>query len=465
MQTQQEAAILANAGLPADAAQAWRDSCPEITGDFARDARHFSAFWLEGAGLRAKLPEKPRRNEAQAAAGKLIFETERAARAQFLAAHVEHVYDKLTNDRRNFVRAETLVYDAAKAFPGLTPTHEMVARDDAKMLAEKDGFEIDQGLFLSQVLGHPRTGRHLMHAMLLPRAETAEYLPQFLKRGEIDLGAAKVFRIGKAAVLEMRNPRFLNAMDDSTNDPIEIATDIVVLDPETMIAVLRGGPVENPKYAGKRLFSAGINLTLLYQGRISFLFYIRHLLGFENKWLRGLARPEFSPDERVGQTIEKPWIAAVDGFAIGGGCQHLLVMDYILAASDAYMTLPARKEGIIPGASNMRLPRFVGDRIARQAIMYGRQLTCDSPEGRLICDEIVPPDQMDAALKRVIEGLTSSGVVSAVANRRAFRIAQEPIDMFLNYASLYAREQAYCHFSPALIANLERHWNAQNRKV
>jgi (3,5-dihydroxyphenyl)acetyl-CoA 1,2-dioxygenase len=247
--------------------------------------------------------------------------------------------------------------------------------------------------------------------------------------------------------------------------PIEIATDIVVLDPETMIAVLRGGPVENPKYAGKRLFSAGINLTLLYQGRISFLFYIRHLLGFENKWLRGLARPEFSPDERVGQTIEKPWIAAVDGFAIGGGCQHLLVMDYILAASDAYMTLPARKEGIIPGASNMRLPRFVGDRIARQAIMYGRQLTCDSPEGRLICDEIVPPDQMDAALKRVIEGLTSSGVVSAVANRRAFRIAQEPIDMFLNYASLYAREQAYCHFSPALIANLERHWNAQNRKV
>jgi thioesterase DpgC len=254
-------------------------------------------------------------------------------------------------------------------------------------------------------------------------------------------------------------------MDDSTNDPIEIATDLAILDPETMIAVLRGGIVENPKYAGRRLFSAGINLTLLYQGKISFLFYIRHLLGFENKWLRGLARPEFSPDERVGKTIEKPWIAAVDGFAIGGGCQHLLVMDYILAASDAYMTLPARKEGIIPGASNMRLPHFVGDRIARQAIMYGRRLDCDSPEGRLVCDEISPPDQMDAALARVVEGLTSSGVVSAVANRRAFRLAQEPIDLFLNYASVYAREQAYCHFSPALIANLERNWNAQSRKV
>jgi thioesterase DpgC len=229
--------------------------------------------------------------------------------------------------------------------------------------------------------------------------------------------------------------------------------------------VVRGGVVESPKYAGRRLFSAGINLTLLYQGKVSFLFYIRHLLGWENKWLRGLAAPDLPPDEALGATIEKHWIAAVDGFAIGGGCQHLLVMDYVLAASDAYMTLPARKEGIIPGGANMRLPRFTGDRIARQAIMYGRRLDCDSPEGRLICDEVVPPGEMDAAVARVVEGLTGAGVVSAVANRRTFRVVQEPIATFLAYAAVYAREQAYCHFSPALIANLERHWNAQQRKV
>ena len=60
------------------------------------------------------------------------------------------------------------------------------------------------------------------------------------------------------------------------------------------------------------------------------------------------------------------------------------------------MTLPARKEGIIPGAANLRLPRFTGDRIARQAIQYERRLDCDSPEGRLICDEIAPPADMDA---------------------------------------------------------------------
>src|SRR4029077_11524954 len=157
-------------------------------------------------------------------------------------------------------------------------------------------------------------------------------------------------------------------------------------------------------------------------------------------------------------TIEKPWVAAVEAFAIGGGCQYLLTMDYVVAASDAYMTLPARKEGIIPGAANMRMPRFTGDRIARQAIMYGRRLDCDSPEGRLICDEVVPPDEMDRALAGVIEGLTSSGVVSAVSNRRGFSIGQEPLDLFRRYLALYAREQAFCHFSPALIANLERYW-------
>jgi len=74
----------------------------------------------------------------------------------------------------------------------------------------------------------------------------------------------------------------------------------------------------------------------------------------------------------------------VESFAIGGHCQVLLAVDYVLAEQNAFLTLPARKEGIIPGAANMRMPRFTGDRIARQAIQYERRLECDSPEGRLI---------------------------------------------------------------------------------
>lgn len=228
---------------------------------------------------------------------------------------------------------------------------------------------------------------------------------------------------------------------------------------------MRGAAVEHPKYQGRRVFGAGINLTHLYHGRIPFVWYLKRDLGYVNKIYRGLACADGAPpDEFGGPTIEKPWIAAVEAFAIGGHCQLLLVMDYIIAERGAFLTLPARKEGIIPGAANMRMPRFTGDRIARQAIQYERRLECDSAEGRMICDEIVETGGMDAALEGVIKGLTSSGVVSAAGNRRAIRIAQEPLDMFRAYFAVYAREQAYCHFSPALISNLERYWNAQSRK-
>jgi (3,5-dihydroxyphenyl)acetyl-CoA 1,2-dioxygenase len=263
----------------------------------------------------------------------------------------------------------------------------------------------------------------------------------------------------------MRNPRFLNAEDETTLDGLEIAIDIATLDPRSDIAVLRGDVVEHAKYRGRRLFSAGINLTHLYHGKISYVWYIKRDMGLVNKLFRGVARPEQSPDEHFGGTIEKPWIGAVEGFAIGGGCQLLLVLDYVLAANDAYMTLPARKEGIIPGAANLRLWRFTGDRIARQAILYGRRLDCDTPEGRLVCDEITPAASIENALDTVIAGFTSSGVVSAAGNRRALRVGQEPLDLFRRYMAVYAREQAYCHFSPALIANLERNWNAQNRRA
>jgi thioesterase DpgC len=83
----------------------------------------------------------------------------------------------------------------------------------------------------------------------------------------------------------------------------------------------------------------------------------------------------------------------------------------------------------------------------------------------MICDEIVPPQDMDSSIKRVVEKLTGSGVVSAAGNRRAFRIAEEPLDSFRRYMSVYAREQAWCHFSPALIANLEKNWNAASRRA
>jgi thioesterase DpgC len=223
--------------------------------------------------------------------------------------------------------------------------------------------------------------------------------------------------------------------------------------------VFRGGVVDHPRYAGERIFGAGINLTLLYMGQIDYLFYVVRDMGYVNKIFRGLAG---GPGARNN---EKLWIASVERYAIGGACQLLHVIDHVIAVRGSRLYLPARKEGIIPGASNLRLPRFVGDRAARQAILSGREWTAGDPDADLICDEIVEAGEIDAAIDNRIEALTSSGLVNAAANRAALRTGEEPLDLFREYMATYAREQAYCQLSPALVRNLEQNWNADRRRI
>jgi thioesterase DpgC len=369
---------------------------------------------------------------------------------------VARVYDALTQGRSAFLRADELCRCAALEYPGLLPAAQALEAEARLALRDKQGLEKDQGRFLAQVLADPVAGAHLCHAMLLPREGSLARLPELERSDAVDLGAAHLKREGKASIVTLRNPRFLNAEDETTLEATEIAVDLALLDPRTEVCVLRGGPVEHPRYGGRRVFGAGINLTHLYQGRIRYLWYLLRDLGYVNKLLRGLARPEASPEE---DSIEKPWLAAVERFAIGGHCQLLLAVDNVIAERDAYLGLPARKEGIVPGAANLRLARFVGERFAREAILLGRRLECASPEGRLICGEIVEQGEMDAAIARAVGELTGSGMVSAASNRRAFRAAHEPLDAFRRYMAVYAREQAECHFSPALVANLERHWD------
>jgi enoyl-CoA hydratase/carnithine racemase len=457
--------IFGNAGLPPKTGNVWMKTYLEFGQNFKRDAAVAAKYWREGSEILSKLPPKPKRAREQKLAADIIQFSCRDTRERFLLKHADHVYRKLTKNLDIFLRVDDLAYEASKLVPGLTPTRRQVDTESELLQGEKDGVEVDQGIFLSHVLSNADTGMHLCHAMLKIKPESIERMREFILNDAVDFGPARVERQGKAAVVTITNPRFLNAEDEDTLDDSETAADIAIFDPMSEICVLRGGVVEHPKYQGRKIFSAGINLTQLYRGKIPFLWYIRRDMGIVNKMLRGVAMSTRSPDEMTGGTEEKPWIAGVDGFAIGGGCQYLLAMDYVVAASDAYMTLPARKEGIIPGAANLRLPRFVGPRLARQAIMMGRRFDCDSAEGRMICDEVVPPGEVDATITRVVEDFTGSGMVSAAGNRRAFRVGEEPLDLFRRYMAVYCREQAYCHFSPALIANLEKHWNAAQRKV
>jgi len=89
----------------------------------------------------------------------------------------------------------------------------------------------------------------------------------------------------------------------------------------------------------------------------------------------------------------------------------------------------------------------------------------DTPEGRLLATEVVPSTEMDTAISRCVERAIGSGIVSPGANRKAIRQQTEPLDAFRRYLTTYAFEQAFCHLSDQLIVNLEKHWNAKQRRL
>lgn len=446
------------------------DSTGGSSASLSRDAALLGQVCRQGRDLLARLPLKSRRNANEQAAGHALVHLLADAAWRFFRIYRKPIYDALTRQRALALRVDELAWAGADLLPGILPSRAELTAESEKLLMDKDGLEIHQGLFFGQLLSDRDIGLHLCTAMLRPTEEALARREAFQRTGALDLGAVRVQAKGEAGYLFFHHPRYLNAEDDDTLPAGETACDLILMHPGLRMGVLRGDVVEHPKHQGRRIFSAGINLTRIYQGKQSYLFYLTREMGFINKMFRGLAAAdragalEIRADDPE-QTLEKPWLAVVDGFAIGGGCQLLLVMDYVIAESGAYFNLPARKEGIIPGAANLRLPRFMGERMARQAIMFDKTFRVDEPEARTLVNEVVPRERLDQAVEDCVANAVGSGMVSAGGNRKAIRIQTEPLDTFRAYMATYAYEQAFCHTSEQLVRNLERHWNAKQRKL
>ena len=122
----------------------------------------------QGYELLEALPEKQKRTADQARAADTILRTGRESREAFMLRHAGAVYAALTKDQTKFVRADVLAYEAAALVPGLTPTRAQVYAQGEKMQRDKDGIEVDQGIFFAHVLRAP-VRRHA----LLPRDAAA----------------------------------------------------------------------------------------------------------------------------------------------------------------------------------------------------------------------------------------------------------------------------------------------------
>jgi len=433
-----------------------------LTADSAVAAKYFETA---DAALRSLGPPSARSDAARRDAQEIKTRA-RLAKERFLRRHVGEIYDTLTDSGSKTLRVCELLYAVAERFPGVVPTRQRIADERAlKHQSAKEGLEIDQGLFIAHLLADPERGLHLVHAMLRPKREALEVFAQFQKTGVADLGEARVERKGNVGHVTLTNPNFLNAEGDRTAADLETAADLALLDDRIEVCVLRGGPVDHPKYAGRRIFNSGINLTHLFYGQIAFAdFIIEREFGLLNKIYRGLWQSE-SYGEQFEDYVEKPWLGAVESHAIGGGCQLLCVMDRVVAVHGSYFNLPASKEGFIPGSAPLRLPRLVGIQLARQGIFFERKFMADTPEGQMICDETVSYEQMDKAIEVNTTQMIRAGFTSTVSNRKALRVGQEPLSVYRRYMATYARQQAFCFYDPKLIDNLEHSWKPSSRRM
>jgi (3,5-dihydroxyphenyl)acetyl-CoA 1,2-dioxygenase len=417
------------------------------------EARQVLAAAAQQSGdLLAALPEPGRRSKEQRAAAVATKDGMRVLRGQFMDRHTDAVYDELTAERTRYLRLTELATAAAAAFPGLVPTAGQLAAEQGRPQAAREGLEIDQGIFFSRVLRSPQAGLHLLDAMLRPTPRALRLLPDFSRSGRADLGAVRVERIGPAAHLTMCRGDCLNAEDNQQVEDMETAVDLALLDPAVRVGLLRGGVMTHPRYRGRRVFSAGINLKALHAGDISLVgFLLRRELGYIHKIIRGI--PGTDGACWHSSTVEKPWVAVVDGFAIGGGAQLLLVFDHVIAASDSYLSLPAGQEGIIPGAADLRLTRAVGTRLARQLTLRGRRIWATEPAARFLVDEVTEPGDLDLAVGRSLSQLQGAAVI---ANRRMLHLAEEPPDEFRRYMAEFALQQAVRIYSDDVLGKVGR---------
>ncbi|MGZ2361628.1 enoyl-CoA hydratase/isomerase family protein [Streptomyces sp. 372A] len=435
---------------PLPGAERWSVPAPVLSGSLLTDAEALRAYTAEAEKLLGELPAKPGRDTGQQQLAAEVIADQRRLRSAFLELHVERVYLALTGGLREQRSLSELVFAAAEAFPGLTPTEAQMAAERECGQSDKDGREIDQGIFFHWVLRSPQAGPHLMRAMLRPTQRARSLLGEFSRTGSLDLGTVRLELIDRAAHITLCNGRFLNAEDNQLVDDLETAVDLALLDDRVKVGVLRGGKMTHPRYQGRRVFCAGINLVDLHQGRISLVdFLLRRELGYLHKLIRGVQVDDAWPRPLV----EKPWVAAVDTFAIGGGMQMLFAVDHVVAAADSYVSLPAAQEGIVPGMANLRLTALAGGRLSRQVILSGRKLWAGEPDAGVVCDEVVDPKLMDASVDAAVDRLASPAVVP---NRHMINLSEEPMDRLRAYAAEFALEQALRLYSPDVIDKVDR---------
>lgn len=204
---------------------------------------------------------------------------------------------------------------------------------------------------------------------------------------------------GGVATVTLNRPQQLNALNRQMFRELDEAFEEVTVDPAARVLVITG--------TGDRAFAAGAD--------------IREFVG-----MGPVAALDFSRNAqrifRKLETMPKPTIAAVNGFALGGGCELMMACDIAYAADTVRLGQPEISLGIIPGAGGtQRLSRLVGKQKAKELTMTGDMIPAEEALRLGLLCKVVPAADLMAEVKKLCEKLLSKGDV-------ALRMAKEAIE-------------------------------------
>ncbi|MBI9091303.1 MAG: enoyl-CoA hydratase/isomerase family protein [Desulfobacterium sp.] len=197
--------------------------------------------------------------------------------------------------------------------------------------------------------------------------------------------------------LTFNRPKALNALNQELIQELGVVIDRVEADPDIKVLVLTG--------AGNKAFVAGADISELAEMNV-----------LQAKQFSQIGQETFSRLESL--TI--PVIAAVNGFALGGGTEVALACDFIYASEKAVFGLPEITLGIIPGfGGTQRLARLVGPNRAKELIYTGTTVPAAQAEAYGIVNRIFAPEELMAGVMKTAKAMALKGRVSIRAAKEA----------------------------------------------
>jgi enoyl-CoA hydratase len=204
-------------------------------------------------------------------------------------------------------------------------------------------------------------------------------------------------------LITLNRPQALNALNARVLEELITAFAAFEVDTSQRCAVLTG--------SGEKAFAAGADIKEMAE-KPAAEFYAQD---FFARWT-----------SHVVKTTRKPWIAAVNGFALGGGCELAMMADFIIASENAKFGQPEIKLGVGPGmGGSQRLTRAIGKAKAMEMCLTGRMMGAEEAERSGLVARVVPlASLLDDALKAATD-IAAMPPLATIANKEMVNAAFE----------------------------------------